>query len=116
MKADEKASKPTAVYIERVNLGEGKEVVKEWHLGEEIGRGSVAQCFYMTDTKNSKKYVCKRVIKSKITKGEDKQKLMQEIKLHKQLKHKNVVAFQHFFEYEDNICIMLEICHRKNMQ
>ena len=35
---------------------------------------------------------------------------MSEIKIHKSLKHTNIVNFEHFFEDSENVYILLEIC------
>jgi polo-like kinase 1 len=35
---------------------------------------------------------------------------MSEIKIHKSLKHENVVTFEHFFEDSENVYILLELC------
>lgn len=35
---------------------------------------------------------------------------MSEIKIHRSLRHENIVAFEHFFEDSENVYILLEIC------
>eukprot|EP00826_Nyctotherus_ovalis_P020235 TRINITY_DN1633_c0_g4_i1.p1 TRINITY_DN1633_c0_g4~~TRINITY_DN1633_c0_g4_i1.p1 ORF type:complete len:329 (+),score=84.74 TRINITY_DN1633_c0_g4_i1:345-1331(+) len=40
---------------------------------------------------------------------------MSEIKIHQSLHHPNVIRFEHFFEDEDNVYILLEICHNQTM-
>ena len=35
---------------------------------------------------------------------------MNEIRLHRQLKQSNIVQFQHFFDTEEHIYILMEIC------
>ena len=42
-------------------------------------------------------------------------KVEKELKIHKGLKHKNIVDFKHFFEDEHNIYILLELCERKSL-
>ena len=37
-------------------------------------------------------------------------RLRNEIKLHKSLKHENVVGFDHYFEDDTNVYIFLELC------
>ena len=38
-----------------------------------------------------------------------------EIQIHKQLDHTNVVKFEHFFEDEENVYILLELCENKSL-
>jgi len=35
---------------------------------------------------------------------------MSEIKIHRSLKHTNIVGFEHFFEDSENVYILLEMC------
>ena len=39
--------------------------------------------------------------------------IIREIELHKNLSHTNVVAFHSFFEDDDYVYIILEVCTRK---
>lgn len=40
---------------------------------------------------------------------------MSEIRIHRSLHHKNVVKFEHFFEDNDNVYILLELCHNQTL-
>ncbi len=40
---------------------------------------------------------------------------MSEIRIHRALRHPNVVAFEHFFEDNENVYILLEICHNQTL-
>jgi len=48
-------------------------------------------------------YAAKIVPKNTLTKSRAKQKLMNEIKIHRSLDHLNVVRFDHFFEDSENV-------------
>lgn len=61
------------------------------------------------------RYVCKKIVKKEISKNGDKKALMNEIKIHRQLKHMHICKFMHFFDDNDHIYIMLEICHNKSL-
>ena len=39
-----------------------------------------------------------------------RQKLYNEIKIHKSINHPNIVKYYHSFEDSDNLCILLEYC------
>lgn len=57
----------------------------------------------------------KVIPKVSLTKDRAKQKLMSEIKIHKALNHTNVVGFEHFFEDNENVYLILELCHNQTM-
>lgn len=40
---------------------------------------------------------------------------MSEIKIHKSLKHRNIVKFEHVFEDKDNVYILLELCKNETL-
>ncbi len=75
-------------------------------------QGGFAKCYEATDLDedNWKTYAAKIVQKSSLTKSRAKQKLMSEIKIHKSMKHENVVDFISYFEDSENVYIILELC------
>lgn len=40
---------------------------------------------------------------------------MSEIRIHRALKHPNIVKFEHFFEDADNVYILLELCPNQSL-
>ena len=40
---------------------------------------------------------------------------MSEIKIHRSLAHENIVRFEHYFENEENVYILLELCTNKSL-
>jgi len=52
----------------------------------------------------------KVVAKDSITSTRQRQKLMSEIKIHRSLDHENICKFDHHFEDDINVYIVLEIC------
>ncbi|KFM76688.1 Serine/threonine-protein kinase PLK2, partial [Stegodyphus mimosarum] len=72
-----------------------------------------ARVHELTDLTTSQVYAGKIIPKSRLTKPHQKEKILREIDLHRQLQHKNVVRFHHFFEDEHNVYIILENCSRK---
>lgn len=40
---------------------------------------------------------------------------MSEIRIHRSLHHTNIVAFEHFFEDNENVYILLEMCHNQTL-
>ena len=57
----------------------------------------------------------KIVSKDNLSKARAKQKLMSEIKIHRSLHHKSIVGFEHFFEDNENVYILLEMCHNQTL-
>lgn len=57
----------------------------------------------------------KVIPKASLSKHRAKQKLMSEIKIHKSIHHTNIVGFEHFFEDNENVYILLELCHNQTM-
>ena len=39
--------------------------------------------------------------------------MTQEIEIHRSLNHKNVVGFERYFEDDDNVYVILELCRRR---
>ena len=45
-----------------------------------------------------------------LAKSRAKQKLQSEIRIHRSMHHPNIVQFENFFEDEENVYIIMEIC------
>uniref|UniRef100_A0A8D3CM52 polo kinase n=1 Tax=Scophthalmus maximus TaxID=52904 RepID=A0A8D3CM52_SCOMX len=69
----------------------------------------------MTDLTTNKMYAVKVIPQSRVSKPHQRDKITNEIELHKTLSHKHVVKFSHHFEDKDNIYIFLELCSRKSL-
>ena len=60
-------------------------------------------------------YAAKIIKKSALIKPRSRQKLMNEIKIHRTLNHNNIVKFEHYFEDNENVYIILNLCVNKSM-
>ena len=80
-----------------------------------LGKGGFAQCFRATDLQTFEELAAKVVDKKSIMREAQRQKLMTEIKLHRTLKHKNIVEFKRFFEDKYDVYIMLELCEHHSL-
>jgi polo-like kinase 1 len=97
-------------YIEeRITKINGDAAIRRYSKGRFLGKGGFARVYEITNIDTRKNYAAKIVAKSSLTKARAKQKLMSEIKIHRSLKHENVVSFEHFFEDSENVYILLEI-------
>ncbi|XP_043941693.1 serine/threonine-protein kinase PLK3 isoform X2 [Protopterus annectens] len=83
--------------------------------GRLLGKGGFARCYEMTDTLSSKTYAVKVIPHSRVAKPHQREKIVNEIELHRVLHHKHIVKFSHYFEDSENIYIFLEHCTRKSL-
>ncbi|EEQ37338.1 putative cell cycle serine/threonine-protein kinase [Clavispora lusitaniae] len=86
----------------------------DYRRGNFLGEGGFARCFQMKDA-SGKIYAAKTVAKASIKNEKTKTKLLSEIKIHKSLKHPNIVNFVDCFEDDVNVYILLEICPNQSL-
>lgn len=89
--------------------------VKKYNRGRFLGKGGFAKCYEFTNTDTKRVSAAKVIPKSALTKSRAKQKLMSEIKIHRSLHHTNIVGFEHFFEDNENVYILLELCSNQTL-
>lgn len=82
---------------------------RDYRRGNFLGEGGFARCFQMKDA-SGQIYAAKTVAKASIKNEKTKTKLLSEIKIHKSLRHPNIVNFVDCFEDDVNVYILLEIC------
>ncbi|VDD92011.1 unnamed protein product [Enterobius vermicularis] len=58
---------------------------------------------------------CKIVSKTLLQKKHQKEKMTQEIEIHRSLSHPHVVRLDGFFEDSDNVYVLLELCSRRSL-
>lgn len=83
--------------------------------GRFFGKGGFAKCYEITDVKNGNVYAGKIIPKKLMTKHNQREKITQEIAIHRSLNHRHVVGFHGFFEDDLNIYIVLELCRKRSM-
>ncbi|XP_062259728.1 serine/threonine-protein kinase PLK3 [Platichthys flesus] len=88
---------------------------RSYSKGKLLGKGGFARCYEMTDLSSNKMYAVKVIPQSRVSKPHQRDKITNEIELHKTLSHKHVVKFSHHFEDKENIYIFLELCSRKSL-
>ncbi|XP_064477278.1 serine/threonine-protein kinase PLK1-like [Ornithodoros turicata] len=88
---------------------------KEYIKGRFLGKGGFAKCYELTDRATKVVYAGKVVSKSLLVKSHQKEKMTQEITIHKSLRHKHIVGFHSFFEDDKNVYIVLELCNRHSL-
>ncbi|NXJ89272.1 PLK3 kinase, partial [Corythaixoides concolor] len=83
--------------------------------GRLLGKGGFARCYEMTDLSSNKTYAVKVIPHSRVAKPHQREKITNEIELHRDLHHKHIVKFSHYFEDTESIYIFLEHCSRKSL-
>jgi cell cycle serine/threonine-protein kinase CDC5/MSD2 len=87
---------------------------QDYRRGNFLGEGGFARCFQMKDA-SGQIFAAKTVAKVSIKNEKTKTKLLSEIKIHKSLKHANIVNFIDCFEDDVNVYILLEICPNQSL-
>ncbi|GAB0090505.1 Serine/threonine-protein kinase polo [Sergentomyia squamirostris] len=80
-----------------------------------FGKGGFAKCYEIIEANSQKPFAGKVVSKKLMVKDSQKEKMTQEISIHRSLSHKNIVQFYSFFDDKVNIYIVLELCQRRSM-
>ncbi|XP_061840159.1 serine/threonine-protein kinase PLK1 [Nerophis lumbriciformis] len=83
--------------------------------GRFLGKGGFAKCYEITDVETKQVFAGKIVPKSLILKQHQREKMTSEIAIHKSLHHANIVGFHDFFENDDFVFVVLEICRRRSL-
>lgn len=89
---------------------------KRYDKGKFLGKGGFAKCYEVIEQGKPKEiFACKIVPKAILVKSHQRDKMFQEISIHRSLCHKNVVNFFCFFEDDHFIYILLELCRRRSL-
>lgn len=101
---------------EKTKKNSSEVTVNTYIKGQFLGKGGFAIVHEVTLSNTNETVACKMIAKERISKSKAKQKLMSEIKIHKYLNHENIVKFLHFFEDNENIYILLELCKNQSLR
>ncbi|XP_061685671.1 serine/threonine-protein kinase PLK1-like [Syngnathoides biaculeatus] len=88
---------------------------RRYARGRFLGKGGFAKCYEITDVESQQVFACKIVPKTLIIKSHQREKMTSEITIHKSLEHPNIVGFRGFFEDDDFVFVVLEICKRRSL-
>ncbi|XKL59972.1 hypothetical protein PGB90_000988 [Kerria lacca] len=83
--------------------------------GKFYGKGGFAKCYEIKDMNTNQIFAGKIVSKKLLVKSNQKEKMTQEINIHRNVKHKHIVGFHGFFEDNDFVYVILELCHRRSL-
>eukprot|EP00829_Urostomides_striatus_P002005 TRINITY_DN1216_c0_g2_i1.p1 TRINITY_DN1216_c0_g2~~TRINITY_DN1216_c0_g2_i1.p1 ORF type:complete len:428 (+),score=86.82 TRINITY_DN1216_c0_g2_i1:64-1347(+) len=100
---------------EKIVKVNGETTIRKYAKGRFLGKGGFARCYEFQNMETKKICAAKIVPKASLTKNRAKQKLMSEIRIHRSLHHSGVVGFEHFFEDNENVYILLEMCQNQTL-
>ena len=103
------------IIIEKINTNPDKIHIKKYRKIRLLGKGGFARCYELLDEETQQSFAGKIIKKSSLIKSRTKQKLISEIKIHKSLNHENIVKFERYFEDEENVYIIMELCYNNTL-
>ncbi|CAI5444153.1 unnamed protein product [Caenorhabditis angaria] len=86
-----------------------------YEKGKFLGKGGFAHCYEFINRETRQMVAGKVVPKSLLVKQYQRDKMAQEVQIHRNLSHPNVVKLFHFFEDRLNVYITLELCPRRSL-
>ncbi|GCC36162.1 serine/threonine-protein kinase PLK1 [Chiloscyllium punctatum] len=89
--------------------------MKRYVRGRFLGKGGFAKCYEISDMETNEVFAGKIVPKTLLLKPHQREKMSMEISIHKSLSHANVVGFHGFFEDDDFVYVVLELCRRRSL-
>ena len=104
-----------AIIEERISNPMGGTVIKKYAKGKFLGKGGFAKCYEFTSLEKNRTLAAKIIPKASLKKTRHRQKLLSEIRIHRSLNHTNIVKFEHVFEDNENVYILLEMCTNQTL-
>lgn len=115
IKSEAKALDSSQVVIEKIILPSGDIREKVYNKGKFLGKGGFARVYELLCEETGEVFAGKFVPKNLLSKGRARHKLMSEIKIHRTLHNKNIVQFHHYFENDEFVYILLELCPNQSL-
>lgn len=100
---------------ERISNPIGGTVIKKYAKGKFLGKGGFAKCYEFTALEKNRTLAAKIIPKASLKKTRHRQKLLSEIRIHRSLNHQHIVKFEHVFEDNENVYILLEMCTNQTL-
>ncbi|KAK0409624.1 hypothetical protein QR680_004656 [Steinernema hermaphroditum] len=86
-----------------------------YDVGRFLGKGGFARCYELIDQRSRQHVAGKIVAKKALEKKSQRDKMVQEIDIHKKLNHEHVVKMYGYFEDSLNVYIILEVCDNRSL-
>jgi len=106
-------NKPKAVEIPEIVVDPNSK--RRYERGRFLGKGGFAKCYELKDLATGEVTAGKIVPKSLLTKSHQKEKMSQEIRLHKAVSHAHLVKLFSYFEDSNFVYIVLELCRKRSL-
>lgn len=106
---------PVEIIEEIIPNSDGELNIKKYAKGKILGKGGFGTCFQFEDLETKKVFAAKIIKKSSLKKPRIQERLRQEIQIHKSLNSQHIVKFEHSFEDEENIYILMELCSNQSL-
>ena len=103
------------IIVEKVQTNSEEPHYKKYKKIRLLGKGGFARCYELFDEETHQSFAGKIIKKRSLIKSRTKQKLISEIKIHKNLHHENIVKFEHYFEDTENVYILMELCYNQTL-
>uniref|UniRef100_A0A8R1HIS1 Serine/threonine-protein kinase PLK n=1 Tax=Caenorhabditis japonica TaxID=281687 RepID=A0A8R1HIS1_CAEJA len=87
----------------------------QYEKGRFLGKGGFAHCYELRNKSTGEIMAGKVVPKTMLVKQYQRDKMTQEVQIHRELCHPNIVKVFHFFEDPLNVYITLELCARRSL-
>ncbi|XP_073416409.1 serine/threonine-protein kinase PLK1 [Dendrobates tinctorius] len=113
--AQQAAAKPPGAVKEIPEILVDPRTRRRYLRGRFLGKGGFAKCYEITDLGNREVYAGKIVPKTMLLKPHQKDKMTMEIAIQRSLAHRHVVGFHGFFEDNDFVYVVLELCRRRSL-
>jgi len=88
---------------------------RRYERGRFLGKGGFAKCYELKNPNTGEPLAGKIVPKTMLVKSQQKEKMTQEIKIHKSVRHQNIVKLYSYFEDQNFVYVVLELCRKKSL-
>jgi len=88
---------------------------KNYKRGPFLGKGGFAKCYEVVDMATGEVLAAKVVSKGLLKKDHQREKMSQEIRIHRSMNQKHIVKFFSYFEDSENVYMILELCRKKSL-
>eukprot|EP01017_Pseudomicrothorax_dubius_P015300 TRINITY_DN1768_c0_g2_i12.p1 TRINITY_DN1768_c0_g2~~TRINITY_DN1768_c0_g2_i12.p1 ORF type:complete len:234 (+),score=29.07 TRINITY_DN1768_c0_g2_i12:96-797(+) len=109
-------NEPMDLIEEKIELVPGELIKRQYVKGRQIGKGGSSTCHEIISLETNKMSTAKIIKKSSLETPRAQQRIITEIKIHHSLDNPNIVGFEHTFEDEQNIYILLEHCPNQTLK
>ena len=89
--------------------------VQKYIWGPQLGKGGFAKVYQIQHSSSKKVYACKVVSKENLEKESSQKKLSNEIKIHSELVHQNIVRFHKHFNDDSNVYLLMDLCENTTL-